>query len=164
MDIKKITEMVFLGPAGKKARHDDGPEVDFQKLLREAQSPPSPNADALKGLGQGTGLETDPVSALSPLTFSPKSGIEGSASDRREGTLALEKTLDLLEQYQRAIADPNEGLDKIKPLISSLSRRMKDMGQWGERLPSTDPLQKILAEAEILSSVEITKFHRGDYV
>lgn len=164
MDIKKITEMVFPGPAGKKVRQDDGQGVDFQKLLREAQSPLPSKADAVQSLGQATGLETDPVFGLSPLTLSPGNGIEGSAPDRHEGTLALERTLDLLEQYQRVIADPNEGPDKIRPLIFSLSQRMNDMGRWEERLPSTDPLQKMLAEAEILSSVEITKFHRGDYV
>jgi len=78
--------------------------------------------------------------------------------------LATEKTLDLLEQYQKAMADPKVSLKEINPLAQALSQEIKGLNQWAQKLSSSDPLQKIIAEVGIVSSVEVEKFNRGDYI
>jgi hypothetical protein len=91
-------------------------------------------------------------------------GIKDSSPLLLQGTRAAEKALDLLEQYQRAMENPRTTLREIHPLVQSLAEEMKNLDQWVEKMPPSDPLRGILTEAGILSSVEIEKFNRGDYI
>jgi hypothetical protein len=83
---------------------------------------------------------------------------------RSKGVETTEKTLDLLERYQKAIADPQMPLKRINEFIDSLSLEVKSLNSLSEKLPPVDPLQKIMTEVGILSAVEIEKFNRGEYI
>ena len=92
-------------------------------------------------------------------------GAKGSSPLRTQGVEATEKTLNLLEEYQRAIENPRVTLREIHPLVQSLAEETRGLNQWAEKFaPASDPLQNIMAEVGVLSSVEVGRFNRGDYV
>jgi hypothetical protein len=49
-------------------------------------------------------------------------------------------------------------------LVQSLAEEARGLSQWVEKLPPSDPLKKIMTEVGILSSIEVGRFNRGDYV
>ena len=164
MDVKKVDGGILSAMAGKKGKKEELEGLDFQKLLQEAQSNGKLDeaGSAPKASVGGTEFLDHSVISIPPVNLAPEL-LETSAL-RSQGASAAEKTLDLLDQYQKAIADPKVSLKEISPLVQSLSEEIKGLTQWTEKLPSSDPLQKITAEVGILSSVEVEKFNRGDYI
>ena len=72
--------------------------------------------------------------------------------------------LKVLEEYQKALADPEVSLKNLYPMIQSLSSKVEGVGRDAEKLPANDPLQRIFSEMGILAAVEVEKFNRGEYV
>ena len=83
---------------------------------------------------------------------------------RAQGVSAAEKTLDLLGQYQQALADPAQSLKQINPLVESLSQKVEHLQKLTQQFADGDPLHKIIREVGVVSAAEIAKFNRGDYV
>ncbi len=164
MDVKKIDGATLSAMAGKKGKKEELEGLDFQKLLQAAQSnrKPAEAGTSTEGSVGRTEFFANSVLPIPSVNFVP--GLPEFSTLRSQGALATEKALDLLEQYQRAMADPKVSLKEINPLAQSLSQEIKGLTQWAEKLPSSDPLQKIIAEVGILSSVEVEKFNRGDYI
>ena len=164
MDVKKIDGGALSAMAGKKGKKEEPEGLDFQKFLQEAQSnrkPGEAGTSSESSVGK-TELFADSVLSIPSVNFVP--GLPETSTLRSQGALATEKTLDLLEQYQRAMADPKVSLKEISPLAQSLSEEIKGLAQWVPKLSSSDPLQKIISEIGIVSSVELEKFNRGDYI
>ena len=164
MDVKEIDGVSFTAIPGKKGKKEEMGGLDFQKLLQEAQSGRK-SAEAVNSPNPQTGRAeffADPVLPIPALNLRPE--LPEPSALRSQGTQAVEKALDLLDQYQRAIADPNLSLREINPLVQSLSKEVNGLAQWSEKLPSSDPLQAILTEIGVLSSLEVEKFNRGDYI
>ncbi len=160
MKVKAIEQGVssVLKPRG--ARGSEMKEGDFQKLLGEATHK----------LG-----ETDrSVTTTSPLKISeihgptPVSPIfsysETVDQIRTRGIDATGTLLSTLEQYQHALADSRTSLKGVQGYVDSLARGVKDLSLLSGKLPSSDPLQKIMAEVGILSTVEVERFNRGEYI
>ena len=164
MDVKKIDGGALSAMAGKKGKKEELEGLDFQKLLQEAQSNRKPGEAGTSPEGSVGKAEFFAISALPIPSVNFVPGLPETSTLRSRGALATEKTLDLLEQYQRAIADPKVSLKEISPLAHSLSQGIKGLTKWAEKLSSSDPLQKIIAEVGIVSSVEVEKFNRGDYI
>jgi hypothetical protein len=164
MDVKKIDGGALSAMAGKKGKEEELEGLDFQKLLQEAQANRKPGEarNSPEGSVGKTEFFANSVLPFPSVNFVP--GLPEISSLRSQGALATEKTLDLLEQYQRAIADPKVSLKEISPLAQSLSQEIKGLTQWAQKLSSSDPLQKIIAEVGIVSSVEVEKFNRGDHI
>jgi hypothetical protein len=164
MDVKKIDGGALSAMAGKKGKKEELEGLDFQKLLQEAQSNRKPGEAGTSPEGSvgGTEFLANSVLSFPPVNFVP--GLPETSTLRSQGALATEKTLDLLGQYQRAMADPKVSLKEISPLAQSLSQEIKGLTQWAPKLPSSDPLQKIITEVGIVSSVEVEKFNRGDHI
>jgi hypothetical protein len=164
MDVKKVDGETLSSMAGKKGKKEELEGLDFQKLLREAQSnrEPAETGNSPKTSVGGAEFFANSVLSIASVNFVP--GLSETSTLRSQGASATEKTLDLLDQYQRAMADPKVSLKEISPLVQSLSQEIKGLTQWAEKLSSSDPLQKIIAEVGILSSVEVEKFNRGDYI
>ena len=160
MDVKEIQGGALSAIAGKKGKKEETGGFDFQKILQEAQSNQK-EANAVAPGGAAGGPEILPEGGLAVNWLD---GIKDSSPLRLQGTRAAEKALDLLEQYQKAMENPRTTLREVHPLVQSLGEEMKNLGQWVEKMPSSDPLREILTEAGILSSVEIEKFNRGDYL
>ena len=83
---------------------------------------------------------------------------------RSQGVKVAESTLGILEEYQKAIGDPQKTPRQIDPLVQSLSEEVKSLKMLAEKVPPSDPLQKIMTDLGIVSTVEIEKFNRGEYV
>jgi hypothetical protein len=132
--------------------------LDFAELLKQANPDPKSVSQTVSPLpSQG---EVQPVSSL-PFIMSK---LEEINQVRLQGIEATENTLSLLEQYQEAMADPDVSLKKVDPLVESLSKEVNSLNVLSERLSPADPLQKILTEVGIVSTVEIERFRRGDYL
>ena len=160
MDVKEILSGALAAVAGKKGKKEETGGFDFQKILQEAQSNQK-EANAVAPGGAAGGPEILPEGVL-PVNW--LNGTEDSSPLRLQGTRAAEKALDLLEQYQKAMENPRTTLREVHPLVQSLGEEMKNLDQWVEKMPPSDPLRAILTEAGILSSIEIEKFNRGDYI
>jgi hypothetical protein len=160
MDVKEIQGGALSAIAGKKGKKEEEGGFDFQKILQEAQSNlKETNAAAPRGAAGGPEVLPEGVLPVNWLN-----GTEDSSPLRLQGTRAAEKALDLLEQYQSAMENPRTTLREIHPLVQSLAEEMRSLDQWVEKMSPSDPLREILTEAGILSSLEIEKFNRGDYI
>ena len=159
MDVKEILGGALSEAAGKKEKKELN-RFDFQKILQEAQSNlKETNAAAPGGAAGGPEILPEGVLVVNWLN-----GIEDSSPLRLQGTRVAERALDLLEQYQSAMENPRTTLREIHPLVQSLAEEMRSLDQWVEKMSPSDPLREILTEAGILSSIEIEKFNRGDYL
>jgi hypothetical protein len=160
MDVKEIQGGALSAVAGNKGKRDEGSGFSFQKILQEAQSNlQETKADAPRGPAGGAEI---PPEGVLPVNLLKE--IEDPFPFRLQGTRAAEKALDLLEQYQKAMENPRNTLREIHPLVQSLAEEVKGLVPWVEKMSPSDPLRGILTEAGILSSVEIEKFNRGDYL
>jgi hypothetical protein len=104
----------------------------------------------------------DPAFSVQALNFLPEQ--EEITQIRSQGIRAAESTLNFLEKYQKAVGDPQITLKKVDPLVRSLSHEVNDLHLLSEKLPPSDPLQKIMREIGIVSTIEIEKFNRGEYI
>lgn len=164
MDIKEIMNGSISIPGVNQKRISEQSQLDFQKLLEKAKSninmaSPSTAPPSSKGAGQ---IPSDPAFALQALHFL----VEPTeiSQIRSQGIMAAESTLNILEKYQKAIGDPQMTLKKVDPLVQSLSQEVNDLNSLSDKLPASDPLKKIMSEISIVSTVEIEKFNRGEYI
>lgn len=75
-----------------------------------------------------------------------------------------ERLLDLLDEYQRKLANPAFTLRDISPLIDELNADNKGLASSVNSLAEGDELKNILNQIIVATSIEIIKFNRGDYV
>ena len=164
MDVKEVKGTNLAALAGKKGKKEGLEGLDFQKLLQEAQSNRTQTEGTTSPMASSGNPQvfTDSVLSLPSLNLVP--GLVEPSGLRAQGIEATEKALDLLQKYQKVMADPAISLKEVNPLIQSLSGELKDLAGWAEKLPASDPLQKIMTDLEIVSSVEVEKFNRGDYI
>ena len=160
MDVKEIKGGTLASVATKKGKNEELNGFDFQKMLQEAQSNIQEAGRSAPAVAAG-GAEIQGASVFPPNLLE---GIKDSPPPRSQGVQAVEKTLTLLEEYQRAIDNPRVTLREIHPLVQSLAEEARGLSQWVEKLPPSDPLKKIMTEVGILSSIEVGRFNRGDYV
>jgi hypothetical protein len=75
-----------------------------------------------------------------------------------------ERMLDILDNYQQELSDPNAPLRDIHPLIKEMEMEKERLIPLLDSLPDGDGLKDILNQILITTSVEIMKFNRGSYV
>ena len=160
MDVKEIKGGTLASVATKKGKNEDLNGFDFQKMLQEAQSNTQEAGQAASA--GAAGVAEIPGESVLPVNL--LDGVKESSPLRTQGIEATEKTLNLLEEYQRAIENPRVTLREIHPLVQSLAEETRGLNQSVEKLSPSDPLKKIMTEVGILSSIEVGKFNRGDYV
>jgi len=144
----------------KKPRAD----LDFQNVLKEAwakteNSGPMPSA--ISSAEAKESIQSPPFSVQAPGA-SP--GLEHASETRFQGIRFTEKVLELLEGYQKSMADPTIALKQIDPMVQSLSKGIETLDSLSKSLAPSDPLQKILTEAGIVSTIEVERFKRGEYI
>ncbi len=137
MKIKEFDPSIrtLLRPERPKAEETQG--FNFQRLLTEA---------------------SQRLNGTKPIDLTESAGV------RFQCLQAGENTLSTLEQYQERLASPETPLKKIDPIVQALTNEVNELNQLSERLPPADPLRKILEQIGIISTVEIEKFRRGEYV
>ena len=160
MDIKKIINGTSSITELNQKRKSEPSQLDFQRVLKDAKS--NINAAGQSSASASRGVEeipADPAFALQAL-----SGPEQIDQIRSLGVERAENTLSILEQYQKAMDDPKLTLKNVDRLVQSLSQEVSGLNRLSEKLPNSDPLQKIMNEIGIVSAVEIEKFNRGEYI
>jgi hypothetical protein len=160
MDVKEIKGEALALVTPKKGKNEELNGFDFQKILQEAQS----NIQEANQAATAAAAGVAEIQAEGVLPANLLEGVKDSAPLRSPGIQAAEKTLNLLEEYQRAIDNPRVTLREIHPLVQSLAEETQGLNQWAEKLSASDPLKRIMTEVGVLSSIEVGKFNRGDYV
>ena len=160
MDIKKIINETSAIPERNQKRKSESSQLDFQKLLNDAKSSISVAGQSAPSAPMGMEeIPADPAYAIQAL-----SGPEQIDQIRSQSVTKAENTLTILEQYQKAMGDPQETLKNVDGLVQSLAQEVHGLNRLSEKLPSSDPLQKIMNEIGIVSAVKIEKFNRGEYI
>ena len=164
MKIKEIMNETSMAPDPKKSKPNEKiRNSDFLNSFRKANAdltippkmppaPPSPGNDVFAPYLH------PPIPGLGLLPSPENRTIHSQTLQ------ATDRTLEVLERYQRALINPEVSLKKIAPLVESLSGEVEGLTGMSAKLPPTDPLQEMLKELGILSAVEIQKFKRGDYI
>jgi len=160
MDIKKIINGASAIPEVNQKRKSESGELDFQKVLNDAESSISVAGQSAPPASKGV----EEIPAYPTYAIQALSGPEQINQIRSQGVERAENTLTILEQYQKAMGDPNKTLKNVNGLVQSLSQAVNGLNRLSEKLPASDPLQKIINEIGIVSAVEIEKFNRGEYV
>ena len=164
MKIKDLTQSISTILASKQVKGSSSNGVTFKERLAEA----SLRLENSIQVGSPIPSGGEPKVMPNPVSSVPSSsglfrvhGLDPTRSQFIETTTSI---LNLLEQYQKAIANPEISLKKIDPFIQALSQEVSQLNGLSEKLSPSDPLQKILTELGIVSTVEIEKFNRGDYI
>ena len=158
MNIKKVMNVSSSVSPVNRRENEKPAKLDFQELLKQANP-------SQKSIGQ-IPSSMPPLGEVEPLSNMAlvMSKLEEINQVRLQGIEAAEGALSLLEQYQKSMANPEISLKKVDPLVQSLSKEINGLNLLAERLSPSDPLQKILTEVGIVSTVEIEKFRRGEYI
>lgn len=157
MEIKGIKNRFFPPSHIEKGKNPSPGE--FEKVLRESRAhhagepPPSSGAHGVESAIPPAPADRPEVLPFEPYPPFPPGSVE-----------AAEHALDLLERYQKSLADPRVSLRDLQPLAQSLEGNIGDLTKGVEVLSATDPLALILSEIKMLAAVQVEKFRRGDYV
>ena len=138
---------------------------DFKKILSGIQS----KADGVK---EKNPLSPDEIQKInfrlqnaSNITGLEVSRLNESIGEFESGEVEkVEQFFNLLESYSKALSDPKMNLRDIAPLIESIESEKEKLAGLGERLPDGHVLKDLVNKAAILSTVEMLKFNRGDYL
>jgi len=99
------------------------------------------------------------INNISSIQLNPLSVVQDNPIVER-----TENFLDILEEYQAKLNDPQATLRDIHPLIERMETEKETLTPALNSLPPGDGLKNILNDALITSSLEVIKFNRGDYV
>jgi hypothetical protein len=160
MKISDILQQPSSLPASRKGDKTEASEVDFQQFLNDARARRAEGHQTTPPVSPG--LEVENLSAP-PVLGDPSENMEMNQI-RSMGIKATEDILGMLEQYQKAIGNPEMSLRQIESLARSLSQGVSRLETVAEKVASSDPLRKIMTDVGIVSTVEIEKFNRGEYV
>ena len=97
--------------------------------------------------------------SLAQLQFTAQFAVQSNPMVER-----TEQFLDLLEEYQNKLMDPQTSLRDINPLIGQMEKEKDALSPLMDSLPDGDELKDVLNNALVTSTVEMIKFNRGDYV
>ncbi|TBV79669.1 MAG: hypothetical protein EYX74_06815 [Desulfobulbaceae bacterium] len=86
-----------------------------------------------------------------------------SAHLRLESLGITQTTIATLDSFSAALGNTALKVEELEPYISALENNVVAMLSLKERLPSQDPLSKILEEVASVSYLATAKYHRGDY-
>lgn len=136
MNIKKIMNVSPSVSPVNRRENEKPAELDFQELLRQA----NPSQKSIRQTTSSLPSHGE-VEPLSNMAF-VMSKLGEINQVRLQGIEATEDTLSLLEQYQKAMANPDISLKKVDPLVQSLSKEVDGLNLLSERLSPSDPLQK----------------------
>jgi len=135
-----------------KTTGPDKPADDkFGAMLKEAINKPSRTSSESE--------KPQMINTISNIQLNPLFAIQNSPIVER-----TEKFLDILEEYQGKLNDPQTSLRDIDPLIQRIQTEKETLAPVLNSLSPGDGLKDILNDALITSSLEIMKFNRGDYV
>jgi hypothetical protein len=164
MKIAELLQQVASLPNSGKKEKPESSGLDFQDLLSDAASKLGGSGQDLTSAALQNGEEMLSNSVSSVYALNNVQGATPVSDIVSHSIQATEKALNALEQYQKGMADPQIPLKKIEPLAQSLSQQVDQLNSLSDQLPASNPLKSIIQEVGVVSSVELEKFRRGDYV
>lgn len=160
-DDKNIRQAIKPEPQNKIDRNSD----DFKKILSGIQSK-ADGAQETNPLSpdeiQKINLRLQNASTLASLEAG--SFVESVGKFESGEVEKVEQFFNLLESYTKALSDPKKNLRDIAPLIKSIESEKAKLAGLGESLPDGNVLKDLVNKAAILTTVEVLKFNRGDYL
>jgi hypothetical protein len=136
---------------GKTTGCDRPGKNEFSAMLREAIDEPSTTSAGSEDI--------EMITSTSTIQQEPLFAFQNDPVIER-----TEKVLDILEEYQNKLLDPQSTLRDIHPLIQEMEMEKEALVPVLNSLPPGDGLKQILLHVLITSSVEVIRFNRGDYV
>ena len=151
MKINGDNEIIKNAYADKSQKHEQNQNSDFKDILkasveRTAQTKPEVRP-------------TTVVNSTSAIRLNPL-----SADDQNVAVKRVENLLTLLDHYRKQLADPQVTLRSIEPVMNTIAREKDQLSSVLDSLPNEDGLKDILNRTLITASLEIVKYHRGDYI
>lgn len=146
------TEGIQPTPDSEKIKHRiEKPEQGFQEIFQKALKPD-------KTLTHGPAATTFVRPTIALLeTARPVNG-------KDDVVKGVENLLDLLEDYSQQLMQPESQLKDIDAMVRKLDGQQKRLAPFVDQLPESDELKAILNQSLVTASVEIFKYHRGDYL
>lgn len=129
---------------GQQTRTASTTGVDFQDLLR-AQLAKVASPDHAQPAPEAVQLSATP------------------AAVRIEGLTLTEASLNTLEAFGAALANPAIQPEALQPFIGNLEEETAALMAVRGQLPAEDPLAGLLDRVAALTYLEAAKYHRGDY-
>jgi len=151
---------VITEQAGKKSKTPDADK--FGRLLQRTM-------DFEKIQAQGTGgsqpAALENIQAMHVETVAGIGALASGSADHQQGPILerVEQLLDMLEEYQRGLANASSPAESLHSLISRMEKQNESLAAVLVALPDGDSLKDILNRVLITSVVEVEKFKRGDY-
>lgn len=115
-------------------------------------------------------LKPDPSPAVAPsaTTFvhpsAPVAKTDAITPDVANAVDRIGQFIDLLDGYRRHLSEPGINLKTLDAMVKKLDGQRESLVPMVNEMPEGDALKTILNESLITASVEIFKFHRGDYL
>ena len=157
----KVSQTPAMPPSEKVPKEktkEAGDGETFQGLLSKACQIKGP-ADSISPQTQ----IADPATVLEGMTGVARSqAVQGIGTEK--AMQRIQVVLDLLETYQQQLADPGLSLKEMMPVVNSLERQIHDLRRSEDTSPLPADLARIASEIAVTAQVEVSKFHRGDYV
>ena len=99
------------------------------------------------------------ISSISPIQLNMLSPAQNVPVIDR-----VENLLNILDEYQQKLKDPNTSLKEIDPVEKQMEKEKESLAPVLDSLAENDSLKDILTQALVTSSLETIKFNRGDYI
>ena len=99
------------------------------------------------------------ISSISPIQLNMLSPAQNVPVIDR-----VENLLNILDEYQQKLKDPNTSLKEIDPVVRQMEKEKESLAPVLDSLVENDGLKDILTQALVTSSLETIKFNRGDYI
>ena len=118
--------------------------TDFQNILRNQLQQLNPTEPAAS-VNEATAVSSAPPAV------------------RVQGLTLTEASLNTLEAYSAALANPALSSEALEPFVSTLEEETSAMLAVREQLDQDDPLAGLLEQVATLAYLETAKYQRGDY-
>lgn len=144
---------------------NQSPEIAPQKAVSKA---PQPGAGPSFGQVLNQAVDRQPTSvSQTPMAMQinrPQMVSNSTLTPSQDSAAQVDATLDALEAYRSALADPQTtSLRQMESLLSSLEAQRQTMETALSDLPADNPLRQIGAQTSAAIIVEQGRFRSGIY-
>jgi len=148
--------------------------LNNEQVLKTFQHESKTKAQPLAGKEFGAILKetvknstTAVVAPLRTTFINPLPGLQpvsSSLSDHQFAASSIEDMINLLDRYREKLADPRITMKQMDPVIKEMTCEIENLAPVLDSLPADEGLKNILNQTLVTVSLEISKFHRGDYI
>ncbi len=140
-------------------------DIESQKVRIDKNPLGSNFNDILQKTIESTQVSREQPTSPPPVHTVPDVHLDPISSWQKTPVIhKVERLLNVLENYQTKLADPTVSLRDLYPLVARMEDETGNLLPLLDSLPGGDELRNILNKALIRSTVEVTRFKRGDYL